>query len=252
MVLAHRRWLTQHLAPVHWSFTTRTCKLGRRRVITDVSLSARRLGLHLPVRSLLIFLAQFAALSWPSLTLGDHMNPLGRTSSDVSWKSLRGAAQRAQPTGGQSPSVEPLDSCLCQGYPTPTTTHAHCSSAFTSPPSKCRLATWSVQTDGLVPNFESLATLTSSSRRGNPRAWAICFHIIRRLRPRGHHRHRALRLRAPVHRHGGWRANVPRHAPRAGARRPQVHLGAAYARQHHRRRPRRRAKASPGKTLERN
>jgi hypothetical protein len=34
----------------------------------------------------------------------------------VSWKSLRGAAQRAQPTGGRSPSVEPLDSCLCQGY----------------------------------------------------------------------------------------------------------------------------------------
>ena len=40
-----------------------------------------------------------------------------RTSSDVSWKSLRGAAQRAQPTGGRSPSVEPLDSCLCQGIP---------------------------------------------------------------------------------------------------------------------------------------
>ena len=30
----------------------------------------------------------------------------------MSWKSLRGAAQRAQPTGGRSPSVEPLDSCL--------------------------------------------------------------------------------------------------------------------------------------------
>ena len=87
-MLAHRRWLTQHLAPVHWSFTTRTCKLGRRRVITDVSLSARRLGLHLPVRSLLIFLAQFAALSWPSLTLHPRrlLNSLGLsgTSSDVS------------------------------------------------------------------------------------------------------------------------------------------------------------------------
>jgi len=30
-------------------------------------------------------------------------------------------------------------------------------------------------------NFESFAALTSSSRRGNPRAWAICFHILRRL-----------------------------------------------------------------------
>ena len=98
----------------------------------------------------------------------------------MSWKSLRGAAQRAQPTGGRSPSVEPLDSCLCQGYPTPTTTPAHCSSASTSPPSKCRLATWSVRTDGLVPNFESHAQCTSSSRRANPRAWANCFHILRR------------------------------------------------------------------------
>ena len=38
---------------------------------------AHALLARLAVRSLLIFLAQFAALSWPSLTLGDHMNPLG-------------------------------------------------------------------------------------------------------------------------------------------------------------------------------
>ena len=47
-----------------------------------------------------------------SATIGNSLG-LPRTS----WKSLRGAAQRAQPTGGRSPSVEPLDSCLCQGIP---------------------------------------------------------------------------------------------------------------------------------------
>ena len=64
-------------------------KTARRRVVTDVSLlpgwhppsasvaAERRLRARLDVRSLLIFLAQFAALSWPSLTLGGHMNPLG-------------------------------------------------------------------------------------------------------------------------------------------------------------------------------
>ena len=46
-------------------------------------------------------------------TLGGRPGLFSATSSEASWKSLRGAAQRAQPTGGRSPSVEPLDSCLC-------------------------------------------------------------------------------------------------------------------------------------------
>ena len=165
---------------------------ARRRVVTDVSLSRRLASTQCfrrrratsacsARRTLAAYLS--SAVCGAVLAEPHARRPYepSRTSSDVSWKSLRGAAQRAQHTGGRSPSVEPLDSCLCQGYPTPTTTQAHCSSSSTSPPSQCRWATRSVQTDGLVPNFESLAALTSSSRRGNPRAWANCFHILRRL-----------------------------------------------------------------------
>ena len=49
--------------------------------------------------------------------------------------------------------------------------------ASTPTPSTCHLATWSVQTDGPGPNFESHVATTSSSLRGEPRALAICFLI---------------------------------------------------------------------------
>ena len=99
---------------------------ARRRVVTDVSLSRRLASTQCfrrrratsacsARRTLAAYLssAVCGAVSRSALSHARRPYEPSRTSSDVSWKSLRGAAQRAQHTGGRSPSVEPLDSCLC-------------------------------------------------------------------------------------------------------------------------------------------
>jgi len=151
---------------------------ARRRVVTDVSLSRRVASTQCfrrrratsacsARRTLAAYLSSAvcgAVLAEPHARR--PMNPLGLP------RKCHGSLSEVPPSGPNPrevdlPQLSPW-TLACVRDTQHLRQHkliAAAPGASTSPPSKCRWATWSVHLDGLVPNFESLATLTSSPTR---------------------------------------------------------------------------------------